>query len=85
MEISTDISKAIDGKNGDVDVMEQSFAVGKSPPKNVDIVSEKVSGAGGLGEGTPKVCPQITSYFKEDITKFVGRIHIISIGLVTHS
>lgn len=57
MEITTDISKATDGKKGDVDDMEQSFAVGKSPPKNVDIGSEKVSGAGGLGEGTPKVCP----------------------------
>lgn len=57
MEIITDISKATDGKKGDVDDMEQSFAVGKSPPKNVDIGSEKVSGAGGLGEGTPKVCP----------------------------
>lgn len=51
MEIHTDISKAIDGKSDDV---EPSFSIGKSPPENVDVGSEKVPGAGGLGEGTPK-------------------------------
>jgi len=61
MEIHTDISKAIDGKSDDV---EPSFSVGKSPPENVDVGSEKVPGAGGLGEGTPKVCPKLVLYFK---------------------
>ncbi|GAU14849.1 hypothetical protein TSUD_50610 [Trifolium subterraneum] len=54
VEIHADISKAVDGKSDDVDDVEPSFSVGKSPPENVDVGSEKVPGAGGLGEGTPK-------------------------------
>ncbi|WJX15164.1 non-specific serine/threonine protein kinase [Trifolium repens] len=54
VEIHADISKASDGKSDDVDDVEPSFSVGKSPPENVDVGSEKVPGAGGLGEGTPK-------------------------------
>ncbi|KAI4357838.1 hypothetical protein L6164_001761 [Bauhinia variegata] len=43
-----------DGKNGvDVYDAETTFAVGKSP-ENENVASEKTSGAGGLGEGTPK-------------------------------
>lgn len=56
MEIYTDIFKAVDGKSDDVDNVESSFSVGKSPPVNVNVGSEKVPVAGGLGEGTPKVC-----------------------------
>ncbi|KAI5401537.1 hypothetical protein KIW84_066131 [Lathyrus oleraceus] len=54
VEIHTDIFKAVDGKSDDVDNVEPSFSVGKSPPENVNVRSEKVPGAGGLGEGTPK-------------------------------
>ncbi|CAI8605129.1 unnamed protein product [Vicia faba] len=54
VEIRTDTFKAVDGKSGDVDDVEPSFSVGKSPPENVNVGSEKVPGAGGLGEGTPK-------------------------------
>ncbi|XP_058768780.1 uncharacterized protein LOC131642555 [Vicia villosa] len=54
VEIHTDIFKAVDGKSDDVDNVEPSFSVGKSPPENVNVGSEKVLGAGGLGEGTPK-------------------------------
>ncbi|CAK8574102.1 unnamed protein product [Lathyrus sativus] len=54
LEIHTDILKAVDGKSDDVDNVEPSFSVGKSPPENVNVGSEKVPGAGGLGEGTPK-------------------------------
>ncbi|XP_027366172.1 serine/threonine-protein kinase prpf4B-like isoform X2 [Abrus precatorius] len=50
--IPTNISEARDGKKG-VDYEEPSFAVGKSP-ENVNVASKKISGAGGLGEGTPK-------------------------------
>lgn len=45
-----------DGKNDDADYVEPSFTVGKSP-ENVNVASQKISLAGGLGEGTPKVCP----------------------------
>lgn len=45
-----------DGRNDVVDdyVAEPSFSVGKSPPQNGVAAFEKTSGAGGLGEGTPK-------------------------------
>lgn len=45
-----------DGRNDGVDdyVAEPSFSVGKSPPQNGVAAFEKTSGAGGLGEGTPK-------------------------------
>ncbi|XP_068491401.1 uncharacterized protein [Phaseolus vulgaris] len=49
----TEISEAHDGKNDDADYVEPSFAVGKSP-ENVNAASQKISLAGGLGEGTPK-------------------------------
>jgi hypothetical protein len=64
VEIHADISKAIDGKSDVVDDVEPSFSVGKSPPENLDIGSEKVPGAGGLGEGTPKVCPSLVLYLR---------------------
>lgn len=64
MDTPTDISKANDGKSDDVDDVESSFAVGKSPPENEDVGSEKLPGAGGLGEGTPKVCPKLILYLK---------------------
>jgi hypothetical protein len=64
VEIHADISKAIDGKSDVVDDVEPSFSVGKSPPENVDVGSEKVPGAGGLGEGTPKVCPDLVLYLR---------------------
>lgn len=51
-DINTDISEARDGKS---DVAEPSFAVGKSP-ENMNVDSKKISLAGGLGEGSPKVC-----------------------------
>ncbi|KAJ7943183.1 Protein kinase-like protein [Quillaja saponaria] len=35
-------------------VADTSFSVGKSPSKNGNAVSERISVAGGLGEGTPK-------------------------------
>ncbi|XP_019427636.1 PREDICTED: serine/threonine-protein kinase prpf4B-like isoform X3 [Lupinus angustifolius] len=47
-----DITEALDGKN-DADDSETSFAVGKSP-ENSKVASEKIYGARGLGEGTPK-------------------------------
>ncbi|KAK7269747.1 hypothetical protein RIF29_22482 [Crotalaria pallida] len=46
----TDIPEALIGKNDS----ETSFAVGKSPPENLNVASEKVSGARALGKGTPK-------------------------------
>ncbi|XP_061374668.1 uncharacterized protein LOC133316887 [Gastrolobium bilobum] len=52
-DIPADISEALDDKNEDVDDAEPSFAVGKSP-ENVNVTSGEISGAGGLGEGTPK-------------------------------
>jgi len=62
-DIHTEISEAHDGKNDDADYVEPSFAVGKSP-ENVNVASQKISLAGGLGEGTPKVRP----YFEVKIT-----------------
>ncbi|BAT93752.1 hypothetical protein VIGAN_08028100 [Vigna angularis var. angularis] len=49
----TETYEAHDGKNDDADYVEPSFAVGKSP-ENVTVASQKISLAGGLGEGTPK-------------------------------
>jgi len=80
MEIHPDISKAIDGKSDDVNDVEPSFSVGKSPPENVDVGSEKVPGAGGLGEGTPKVCPKLILYFKIIILNQMQFFILISIG-----
>ncbi|OIW04666.1 hypothetical protein TanjilG_07801 [Lupinus angustifolius] len=48
------IPKALYGKNNDVDGAEVSFSVGKSPAKNGNVASGKISVAGGLREGTPK-------------------------------
>lgn len=47
-----------DGRTDGTDtyVADSSFSVGKSPPQNGISASERASGAGGLGEGTPKVC-----------------------------
>lgn len=40
----------------DTSVADLSFNVGKSPQQNGVTSFERTSGAGGLGEGTPKVC-----------------------------
>ncbi|KAL7196578.1 hypothetical protein ACSBR1_036564 [Camellia fascicularis] len=37
-------------------VADPSFSIGKSPPQNGIYAFDKTSGAGGLGEGTPKAC-----------------------------
>ena len=39
----------------DVEV-ETLFTVRKSPAENGNVASDKISSAGGLGEGSPKVC-----------------------------
>ena len=54
----TVIPGVAEGKNDGTDAYDAdpSFSVRKSPPQNGVPVSEKASGAGGLGEGTPKVC-----------------------------
>lgn len=85
MEIHTDIFKAVDGKSDDVDNVEPSFSVGKSPPENVNVRSEKVPGAGGLGEGTPKVCPKLVLCMKMILLKLDGSFIHISIGFKAHS
>ena len=41
----------------DAYVSEPAVSVGKSPSQNGTQASERISGAAGLGEGTPKVCP----------------------------
>ncbi|KAE9589439.1 hypothetical protein Lal_00000460 [Lupinus albus] len=48
-----DIPEALDVKNDGADDSETPFAVGKSP-ENLKDTSENISGARGLGEGTPK-------------------------------
>jgi len=48
----------------DVEV-ETLFCVRKSPLENGDIASDMISSAGGLGEGTPKVCIEIMFCFIE--------------------
>lgn len=54
----TMVPEVPDGKNDGTDTYDAdpSFSVGKSPPQNGLSASERASGAGGLGEGTPKVC-----------------------------
>ncbi|GFZ16123.1 protein kinase superfamily protein [Actinidia rufa] len=49
-------SETLGGKSEDVDtsVVDPSFTLGKSPPQNGINAFERTSGAGGLGEGTPK-------------------------------
>ncbi|RYR37081.1 hypothetical protein Ahy_A09g042006 isoform C [Arachis hypogaea] len=54
VDIPTDVPEAHDGKNDGIDDVETSFAVGKYTPENLNVASKKISGAGGLGEGTPK-------------------------------
>lgn len=59
VDVPAAVSEAPDAKNDGVDVFEaeSSFPVGKSPPENGNAASTKISGtAGGLGEGSPKVC-----------------------------
>ncbi|XP_061375079.1 uncharacterized protein LOC133317248 isoform X2 [Gastrolobium bilobum] len=48
------IHEAFDGKSNGVDDGETSFSVGKSPPENGNVASDKISVSRGLGEGTPK-------------------------------
>ena len=48
----------------DVEV-ETLFFVRISPLENGDVASDMISSAGGLGEGTPKVCIEIIFCFKE--------------------
>ncbi|XP_059288452.1 uncharacterized protein LOC132041773 isoform X2 [Lycium ferocissimum] len=50
------VPESIDGKSNGavVHVDEPTFSVGKSPLQNGDIADEQASGAGGLGQGTPK-------------------------------
>lgn len=52
----TMVPEVPDGKNDGTDTYDAdpSFSVGKSPPQNGLSASERTSGAGGLGEGTPK-------------------------------
>lgn len=54
------VTVSFDGQtNGiDVHVDEPTFSVGKSPLQVGHIADEQASGAGGLGQGTPKVCSQ---------------------------
>lgn len=40
----------------DADVADASFTIGKSPSQNGNSTPERNPGAGGLGDGTPKVC-----------------------------
>ncbi|KAK4357591.1 hypothetical protein RND71_023201 [Anisodus tanguticus] len=62
------VPESIDGKsNGaDVHVDEPTFSVGKSPLQGGDIADEQASGAGGLGQGTPK-SERSTDMFCDDI------------------
>lgn len=62
----TVVSGVTDLKNDGTDTYDDdpSFSVGKSPPQNGHPASERASGAGGLGEGTPKVCC-LFLYFKD--------------------
>ncbi|KAG9136888.1 hypothetical protein Leryth_020614 [Lithospermum erythrorhizon] len=50
----------------DIFTIEPSFAIGKSPPQNGLPVLERVSGTGGLGEGTPK-SERSPDMFSDDI------------------
>lgn len=52
------VPESVDGKSdgADVHVDDPTFSVGKSPLQGGHIADEQASGAGGLGQGTPKVC-----------------------------
>ncbi|XP_050224470.1 uncharacterized protein LOC126674130 isoform X2 [Mercurialis annua] len=53
--IAASASESIHVKmESDVYVTEPVFSVGKTPPQNGNQASERISGAAGLGEGTPK-------------------------------
>ncbi|TKY69373.1 Serine/threonine-protein kinase PRP4-like [Spatholobus suberectus] len=54
VEIPPTIPDALDGKSDGVDDVETIFSVRKSPLENGNVASDKISGTGGLGEGTPK-------------------------------
>jgi len=58
VEIPPSIPDALDGKSDGVDDVEVEtlFSVRKSPAENGNVASDKISSAGGLGEGSPKVC-----------------------------
>lgn len=49
------VQESIDAKSNGADV-EPTFSVGKSPLQGGQIGDVLASGAGGLGQGTPKVC-----------------------------
>ncbi|MFS8010501.1 putative protein kinase CMGC-DYRK-PRP4 family [Helianthus anomalus] len=42
------------GEGSDTNIGDTSFSVGRSPPQNGNSGVQRASGAGGLGEGTPK-------------------------------
>lgn len=52
-------------RNGapDADGADPIFSLGKSPARNGTSVSERIQGAGGLGDGTPKVSEQFFYFF----------------------
>ncbi|KAL5179793.1 Serine/threonine-protein kinase PRP4 [Glycine soja] len=56
VEIPPSIPDALDGKSDGVDDVEVEtlFSVRKSPAENGNVASDKISSAGGLGEGSPK-------------------------------
>lgn len=60
----TDVPKASDDKRDspDVDVPDESFSVKKSSPRNGADIFESSKGAGGLGEGSPKVSAVFANY-----------------------
>ncbi|GAB4828885.1 hypothetical protein Ancab_018545 [Ancistrocladus abbreviatus] len=62
------LRQSLDIKHDDQDacVVDPLFSVGKSPPQNDVSAAEKISGAGGLGEGTPK-SERSTDMFSDDI------------------
>lgn len=70
LDIPAAVSEAPEAKNDGLDIFdaEPSFAVGKSPTQNGSAGSEKIPGtAGGLGEGSPKVCCICSLYFEEHV------------------
>ncbi|KAA8532722.1 hypothetical protein F0562_032755 [Nyssa sinensis] len=62
------VPEVLDGRSegADIYVAEPSFSVGKPPPQNGISAFERTSGAGGLGEGTPK-SERSTDMFSDDI------------------
>ena len=60
-------------------VSEPAFSVGKSPSQNGTQASERISGAAGLGEGTPKVVPctslAANNLIMEYLYLFVDKLH----------